>query len=104
MFHVGPTNSGKTHGALQALMASSRGTYASPLRMLANEAYERLAGHLGEERVGLVTGEERVNETAPIVCHRRDDPDVGRPASARRGPVGGRPGSGMGMDTVAARR
>jgi len=68
MFHVGPTNSGKTHGALQALMASSRGTYASPLRMLANEAYERLVGHLGEERVGLLTGEERVNETAPIVC------------------------------------
>jgi len=68
MFHVGPTNSGKTHDALQALMASGRGTYASPLRMLANEAYERLAGHLGEERVGLVTGEERVNETAPIVC------------------------------------
>jgi ATP-dependent RNA helicase SUPV3L1/SUV3 len=36
--------------------------------MLAQEAHRRLAAALGEDRVGLVTGEERVNEHAPIVC------------------------------------
>jgi len=36
--------------------------------MLAQEAYRRLSAEMGEERVGLVTGEERINESAPIVC------------------------------------
>ncbi len=66
--HLGPTNSGKTHHALEFLKEQGRGVYAGPLRMLAQEAYRRLAGELGEERVGLVTGEERINERAPIVC------------------------------------
>ncbi len=66
--HLGPTNSGKTHEALRALAARGRGVYAAPLRMLAQEAHRRLAGELGGERVGLVTGEERVNPQAPIVC------------------------------------
>ena len=66
--HLGPTNSGKTHHALAFLKEQGKGVYAGPLRMLAQEAYTRLAGELGEERVGLVTGEERINERAPIVC------------------------------------
>ena len=66
--HLGPTNSGKTHHALAFLKEQGRGVYAGPLRMLAQEAYRRLSGELGEERVGLVTGEERINERAPIVC------------------------------------
>ena len=36
--------------------------------MLAQEAHRRLSAQLGAERVGLVTGEERVNEHAPIIC------------------------------------
>jgi ATP-dependent RNA helicase SUPV3L1/SUV3 len=66
--HLGPTNSGKTHAALEFLAHSGRGVFAAPLRMLAQEAYRRLAAQLGEERVGLVTGEERLNEDAPILC------------------------------------
>jgi ATP-dependent RNA helicase SUPV3L1/SUV3 len=66
--HLGPTNSGKTHHALAFLREQGRGVYACPLRMLAQEAYRRLAAELGDELVGLVTGEERVNERAPIVC------------------------------------
>lgn len=66
--HVGPTNSGKTYTALEFLKERGRGTFAAPLRMLAQEAHRRLAAELGPERVGLVTGEERVNEGAPIVC------------------------------------
>lgn len=66
--HLGPTNSGKTHDALRFLVESGRGVYAAPLRMLAQEAHRRLAAELGEERVGIVTGEERVHPDAPIVC------------------------------------
>jgi len=68
VFHAGPTNSGKTHAALEALLDNGQGTYAAPLRMLAWEAFERLAAIAGEGRVGLVTGEERVNDSAPIIC------------------------------------
>jgi len=66
--HLGPTNSGKTHAALDELVANGAGVYAGPLRMLAQEAHRRLGARIGEERVGLVTGEERVNEGAPILC------------------------------------
>ena len=66
--HLGPTNSGKTHDALRFLVQTGCGVYAAPLRMLAQEAHRRLSAELGEERVGLVTGEERVNPDAPIIC------------------------------------
>jgi len=66
--HLGPTNSGKTHDALRFLVENGRGVYAAPLRMLAQEAHRRLSAELGEGAVGLVTGEERVNPEAPIVC------------------------------------
>jgi ATP-dependent RNA helicase SUPV3L1/SUV3 len=66
--HLGPTNSGKTHDALRFLVENGRGVYAAPLRMLAQEAHRRLSAELGEARVGLVTGEERVNPDAPIIC------------------------------------
>jgi ATP-dependent RNA helicase SUPV3L1/SUV3 len=65
--HLGPTNSGKTHDALQFLVETGRGVYAAPLRMLAQEAHRRLSADLGDD-VGLVTGEERVNPDAPIIC------------------------------------
>jgi ATP-dependent RNA helicase SUPV3L1/SUV3 len=66
--HLGPTNSGKTHDAIAFLAEQGRGVYAGPLRMLAQEAHRRLAGLLGEEQVGLITGEERINEDAPLLC------------------------------------
>ena len=42
--HLGPTNSGKTHAALDELVAKGAGVYAGPLRMLAQEAHRRLGG------------------------------------------------------------
>ncbi|MBP1930165.1 ATP-dependent RNA helicase SUPV3L1/SUV3 [Ammoniphilus resinae] len=56
--HVGPTNSGKTHQAIEALKKSRKGIYLSPLRLLALEIYERL----NEDGVPchLVTGEEEL--------------------------------------------
>ena len=59
---LGPTNSGKTHRAMEALAKASSGVYLAPLRLLALENYERLqqARPHGEPlKVSLVTGEER---------------------------------------------
>ena len=66
--HLGPTNSGKTYAALRELAEKRSGVYAGPLRMLAQEAHRRLGEWVGVEHVGLVTGEERVNEHAPVIC------------------------------------
>ncbi len=57
-FFVGPTNSGKTHAAIEFLAQSASGVYLAPLRLLALEIYERL-GDLGVA-ASLVTGEERI--------------------------------------------
>ena len=66
--HLGPTNSGKTYDALQRLAASRSGVYAAPLRMLAREAYTKLCILMGEDNVGLLTGEESINPEAPVIC------------------------------------
>lgn len=54
--HVGPTNSGKTHDALQALAEAESGVYLGPLRLLAYEQFMRL-NHMGCV-CSLLTGEE----------------------------------------------
>jgi len=59
---LGPTNSGKTHRAMEALANASSGVYLAPLRLLALENYERLQAarpHGKALAVSLVTGEER---------------------------------------------
>jgi ATP-dependent RNA helicase SUPV3L1/SUV3 len=66
--HLGPTNSGKTYAALEELIAAGSGVYAGPLRMLAQEAHRRLSERVGAANVGLITGEERINERAPILA------------------------------------
>lgn len=56
--HVGPTNSGKTHDALQALMSAGSGTYLGPLRLLALEMADRING--AGIPCTLLTGEEHI--------------------------------------------
>jgi ATP-dependent RNA helicase SUPV3L1/SUV3 len=59
---LGPTNSGKTHKAIEALAKADSGIYLAPLRLLALENYERLQEqkHNGKPlKVNLITGEER---------------------------------------------
>ena len=59
---LGPTNSGKTHRAMEALAKAASGVYLAPLRLLALENYERLQNarpHGKEIKVSLITGEER---------------------------------------------
>ncbi len=58
VFHVGPTNSGKTYQALKQLESATTGYYLAPLRLLALEGYENLKS-VGVH-VSLITGEEEI--------------------------------------------
>ena len=57
---LGPTNTGKTHLAIERMCAHSSGVIGFPLRLLAREVYDRVVALKGRERVALVTGEERI--------------------------------------------
>ncbi|APR88021.1 ATP-dependent DNA helicase [Minicystis rosea] len=56
---LGPTNTGKTHRALERMLTHESGMIGLPLRLLAREVYDRLTTKVGEARVALVTGEEK---------------------------------------------
>ena len=58
VIHEGPTNSGKTYQAINALRESEKGIYLGPLRLLAYEQFESL--NMDEYPCSLVTGEERI--------------------------------------------
>uniref|UniRef100_UPI0025907CF9 helicase-related protein n=2 Tax=Sphingomonas TaxID=13687 RepID=UPI0025907CF9 len=57
---LGPTNTGKTHLAIERMCAHSSGMIGFPLRLLAREVYDRVVAIKGRERVALITGEERI--------------------------------------------
>jgi ATP-dependent RNA helicase SUPV3L1/SUV3 len=57
---LGPTNTGKTHLAVERMLARSSGVIGLPLRLLAREVYDRVAREKGPGAVALVTGEERI--------------------------------------------
>ncbi|MFC0589786.1 helicase-related protein [Novosphingobium aquiterrae] len=57
---LGPTNTGKTHLAIERLCAHSSGAIGFPLRLLAREVYDRVCAIKGDDRVALITGEERI--------------------------------------------
>ena len=57
---LGPTNTGKTHLAIERLCAHSSGAIGFPLRLLAREVYDRVCQIKGADRVALITGEERI--------------------------------------------
>jgi ATP-dependent RNA helicase SUPV3L1/SUV3 len=56
---LGPTNTGKTHQAVERMLEYPSGMIGLPLRLLAREIYDRVSARLGEDRVALVTGEEK---------------------------------------------
>ncbi len=56
---LGPTNTGKTHRAVERMQQWRTGMIGLPLRLLAREVYDRLTTAVGEKRVALVTGEEK---------------------------------------------
>jgi ATP-dependent RNA helicase SUPV3L1/SUV3 len=57
---LGPTNTGKTHLAVERLCAHSSGMMGFPLRLLAREVYDRVVAIKGAGQVGLLTGEEKI--------------------------------------------
>ena len=63
--HLGPTNTGKTHRAVQRMLARRTGMIGLPLRLLAREVYDRVVQRVGPEAVALVTGEERIVPARP---------------------------------------
>jgi ATP-dependent RNA helicase SUPV3L1/SUV3 len=57
---LGPTNTGKTHYAVERMLGHATGTIGLPLRLLAREIYDRIVAQRGPACVALVTGEERI--------------------------------------------
>lgn len=62
---LGPTNTGKTHFAVERMLAHPSGLIGFPLRLLAREIYDRIVAQKGAGAVALVTGEERIQPKAP---------------------------------------
>src|SRR6266566_2344326 len=62
---LGPTNTGKTHLAIERMLAHSSGIIGLPLRLLAREVYNKVADAVGTEAVALVTGEEKIKPANP---------------------------------------
>jgi ATP-dependent RNA helicase SUPV3L1/SUV3 len=57
---LGPTNTGKTHLAIERMLAHSSGMIGLPLRLLAREVYNKVADRAGKDAVALITGEEKI--------------------------------------------
>ncbi|ERF80901.1 MAG: 30S ribosomal protein S21 [Bradyrhizobium sp. DFCI-1] len=62
---LGPTNTGKTHLAIERMLAHSSGLIGLPLRLLAREVYNKIVDRAGVDNVALVTGEEKIKPKAP---------------------------------------
>ena len=62
---LGPTNTGKTHLAIERMLGHESGMIGLPLRLLAREVYDKVAARVGVANVALITGEEKIKpETA----------------------------------------
>src|SRR6266700_3081432 len=62
---LGPTNTGKTHLAIERMLAHSSGIIGLPLRLLAREVYNKAVERVGADAVALVTGEEKIKPPSP---------------------------------------
>jgi ATP-dependent RNA helicase SUPV3L1/SUV3 len=62
---LGPTNTGKTHLAIERMLAHSSGIIGLPLRLLAREVYNKIVARAGADAVALVTGEEKIKPPRP---------------------------------------
>ena len=57
---LGPTNTGKTHLAIERMLGHPTGMIGLPLRLLAREVYDKIVARIGPASVALVTGEEKI--------------------------------------------
>src|ERR1700756_805256 len=67
---LGPTNTGKTHLAIERMLGHRTGMIGFPLRLLARENYDRIVALKGARSVALITGEEKITPPSPayFVC------------------------------------
>jgi len=84
---LGPTNTGKTHLAMERMTGYASGMIGFPLRLLARENYDRLVARLGASKVGLITGEERIVPAGAryLCCTVESMPLGGTPAADDEG-------------------
>jgi len=57
---LGPTNTGKTHLAIETMLSFDSGMIGFPLRLLAREVYDKVIKKIGLDKVALITGEEKI--------------------------------------------
>ncbi len=62
---LGPTNTGKTHLAIERMLGHSSGIIGLPLRLLAREVYNKVSERVGADAVALITGEEKIKPANP---------------------------------------
>ena len=67
---LGPTNTGKTHFAVERMLGHATGMIGFPLRLLARENYDRVCRLRGKGAAALITGEERIVPAQPryLLC------------------------------------
>ena len=67
---LGPTNTGKTHDAIEKMLEFDSGIFGLPLRLLAREVYEKCIKRIGVSKVALITGEEKIipNSANFFIC------------------------------------
>ena len=67
---LGPTNTGKTHLAVDTMLSFESGILGFPLRLLAREIFDKCVNKVGKEKVALITGEEKIIPKSPkyFVC------------------------------------
>jgi len=67
---LGPTNTGKTHDAIEKMLEFNSGIFGLPLRLLAREVYEKCVEKIGTNKVALITGEEKIvpNSASFFIC------------------------------------
>lgn len=87
---LGPTNTGKTHLAVERMCGHSSGMIGFPLRLLAREVYDRVVAIKGPNRVALITGEEKIvpKDARWFLCTVESMPVLsGRPGRPAEGAV-----------------
>ena len=62
---LGPTNTGKTHLAIETMLSFDTGMIGFPLRLLAREVYDKVKKRLDPSKVALITGEEKIIPSNP---------------------------------------
>jgi ATP-dependent RNA helicase SUPV3L1/SUV3 len=67
---LGPTNTGKTHDAIEKMLEHESGIFGLPLRLLAREVYEKCIRKIDSNKVALITGEEKIipNSAVFFIC------------------------------------